>query len=252
MPTRIYVTGRVYIETAGRVIEEQEFPGRQGRLLFVYLVCHRNRPMTREELADVLWHESLPRAWDAALSALVSKLRALLKDVGPDAINLESAFGSYLLRTRGDIWVDREAAAMALDESEALLRAGEWQRAFPVCHIASITARQPFLPGEDAEWIERERAALRRILVRSLDAVSEVWLANGEPLLSIENAAEAVELEPFREIGYQRLMRLHQRVGNRAEALRVYEKCRTLLADELGADPSPETQALYLDLLGTP
>ena len=44
-------------------------------------------------------------------------------------------------------------------------------------------------------------------------------------------------------------MRSHAAQGNRAEALRVYQQCRQLLADELGIDPSPETEALYLELL---
>jgi DNA-binding SARP family transcriptional activator len=48
------------------------------------------------------------------------------------------------------------------------------------------------------------------------------------------------------------LIRAHTALGNRAEALRVYESCRRLLAAELGADPSPETQALYIELLGAP
>ena len=65
-------------------------------------------------------------------------------------------------------------------------------------------------------------------------------------------AKEAVALEPFRESGYRRLMEIHVAAGNRAEALRVYERCRRLLADELGAFPSPETEAIYRDLLRTP
>ena len=37
--------------------------------------------------------------------------------------------------------------------------------------------------------------------------------------------------------------------GNDAEALRTYERCRSLLAEELGAYPSPETETIYLDIL---
>jgi SARP family transcriptional regulator, regulator of embCAB operon len=44
-------------------------------------------------------------------------------------------------------------------------------------------------------------------------------------------------------------MRLHAGMGNRAEALRVFERCRTLLREELGASPSPQTEALFLDIL---
>jgi len=38
-------------------------------------------------------------------------------------------------------------------------------------------------------------------------------------------------------------MRLHHGAGDRAEALRVYRRCRRLLAEELGTAPSPETEA---------
>ena len=37
--------------------------------------------------------------------------------------------------------------------------------------------------------------------------------------------------------------------GNDAEALRTYERCRSLLAEELGAYPSPETETIYLEIL---
>ena len=71
---------------------------------------------------------------------------------------------------------------------------------------------------------------------------------NGEPSLALGATREGVALEPFREAGYRRLMRVHVALGNDAEALRVYENCRALLAKELGADPSPETQAVYRDV----
>ena len=47
-------------------------------------------------------------------------------------------------------------------------------------------------------------------------------------------------------------MEAHVVAGNRAEALRVYEKCRQLLAEELGAYPSPETDSIYRALLEAP
>ncbi len=60
---------------------------------------------------------------------------------------------------------------------------------------------------------------------------------------------EVLALEPFRETGYQLLMRAHAGAGNPAEALRVYERCRALLAEELGVSPSPATESLHLDIL---
>jgi SARP family transcriptional regulator, regulator of embCAB operon len=253
MPARVYVTGRVEIECDGRLVRQQQFPGRQGRLLFAYLICHRQRPMTREELAEALWPGELPDAWEGALHALISKLRTLLKGLGePNVITLTSAFGTYLLGIEGEVWIDREAAAEAIDDAEGRLRADDRQGAWAPSNIAAITARQPFLAGEEGEWIRLERARLTGILVRALDCLIDIWLANGESALALEAARENVALEPFRETSYQRLIRVHESVGNRAEALRVYESCRVLLATELGVDPSLETQALYLRLLGSP
>src|SRR5213078_970087 len=61
-----------------------------------------------------------------------------------------------------------------------------------------------------------------------------------------------IALAPFRETGYRRLMEAHVAAGDRAEALRVHERCRQLLADELGTYPSPETESVYRDLLDAP
>jgi SARP family transcriptional regulator, regulator of embCAB operon len=251
MVTRIFVLGRVEIESDGGLVTEPRFPGRQGRTLFAYLICRRQQPATPDELAEALWRDTLPPAWGSALHALISKLRRLLSQVGDgDTFNLTGGHGNYLLRVDGEVWIDREAAAEAIDEAEALVRAGETKRAWAPSNIAAIAARRPFLPGEEGEWIERERRRLHAILVRALDCLVDIWHANEEPALAVEAARESITLEPFRETGYQRLIRLHKALGNRAEALRVYEECRRLLACELGAEPSADTEALFLELLG--
>src|SRR5262245_6355547 len=251
MVTRVFVLGRVEIESEEGLVTEPRFPGRQGRRLFAYLVCNRQHPVTPEGLAEALWSETVPAAWQSALHALVSKLRKLLEEVGDgESLRLTAEHGNYLLRIGSDVWIDREAAAEAIDEAEAWLRSGDVKRAWGPCNIAAISARRPFLPGEEGDWFDRERGRLHAILVRAVDGLVDIWSANDESALAVEAARESIELEPFRETGYQRLIRLHQALGNRAEALRVYEDCRRLLASELGVDPSPDTEALFLEVLG--
>jgi DNA-binding SARP family transcriptional activator len=38
-------------------------------------------------------------------------------------------------------------------------------------------------------------------------------------------------------------------MGNRAEALRLFERCRRLLRDQLNATPAPQTEAVYARIL---
>lgn len=65
------------------------------------------------------------------------------------------------------------------------------------------------------------------------------------PAEAIRAAEDALTVEPFRETTYQRLMRVHAAAGNRAEALRAYQRSRSVLAEELGVPPSAETEAVY-------
>ena len=45
------------------------------------------------------------------------------------------------------------------------------------------------------------------------------------------------------------MMDAYAAIGNKAKTVSIYHEFRRLLADELGADPSSETEALYLKLL---
>jgi DNA-binding SARP family transcriptional activator len=116
---------------------------------------------------------------------------------------------------------------------------------------AASLAEQPFLPGDDGSWVETRRRELGEVRVRALSVLADACLRSGDPADAATWAEQVVGLEPFRETGYRRLMDAHAAGGNRAEALRVYERCRRLLADELGAYPSPETEAVYRALLDT-
>lgn len=247
---RIYLSGRMAIESGGTLLRASDFPGQQGRAAFAYLVERRGTPVSRSALADALWPDTLPRSWSPALSSIVSKLRALLSRAGLDGpAALGAVGGCYELQLPPGAWIDHEVAADAIHEAEAALKAGEPGRAYGPSAVAHHIARRPFMPGEEAEWIELRREKLSSILVRALECRAEVYLWNDEHSLAVEAARDALALRPFRETGYRLLMRAHAAAGNRAEALRVYERCRRLISEELGASPSRETKAVHSAVL---
>src|SRR5213078_1098267 len=114
---------------------------------------------------------------------------------------------------------------------------------------AESLARRPFLPGEDGAWVEQKRRDLVDIRERALSVLADACLRSGAAREAAKWAEELISVSPFREAGYRRLMEAHAAAGNRAEALQVYERCRLLLAEELGTYPSPETEAVYRELL---
>ena len=219
-------------------------------MALAYLVCERRRGVPREELAEAVWEDGPPPAWDVDVRALVSRLRAAATRIGLDGSTLiGSGLGCYQFNLPAGGWVDVEAAADAIHRAETLLRAGRPREACGWALVARMNARRPFLPGQDAAWVERRRSQLRDVHVRALDALAEVWIVTGDPLLAARDAEESVALEPYREIGYQWLMRAQAAASNRGEAVRAFRRCRDALARDLGVEPSPVTEAVFREVV---
>src|SRR3546814_5631924 len=66
---------------------------------------------------------------------------------------------------------------------------------------------------------------------------------------AIRTAKRILALDPLREDMHRWLMRAFAAAGQRASALAAYDACRSLLQEELGVPPEPETDALYKAIL---
>ena len=233
------------------VVPESQFRGKQSRLAFAYLVSERTRPVSREEMAAVIWPENMSNAWEAALSSLTNKLAALLSiDVlKTQGLSFNRGFGQYQVRLPGDAWIDIEAGTSALDRAESAIRSGDAGSALGPATVAASIARRTFLPGLNGFWEESQRRKLERQLLRALDCLYEMQVFRGETELAVETAMEAAALDPYRERTKRYLMEAYAATGNKAKAVSVYHEFRKLLADELGTEPSSDIEDLYLKLL---
>ena len=253
MSIRIYLTGRVALEVDGVVVlDERRFRGRQGRLVFAYMVCHRTRAVSREELAILLWPKEMSPSWSIGLSAVISRFRGILSSdaLRNQGVSLSRGLGQYRLILPSDAWVDLESGVSAIDRAESAMRNDDYGSILGPATVAATIARRSFLSGVSGHWVESQRRRQERQLIRALDCLSSMRLHTNEPDLAVESSIEAISLDPYRESSYQLLMHAYLATGNRAEALSRYHHLRELLADELGTEPSPETESVYLKLLG--
>ena len=243
--TRIQLCGPLFVRLDGRRIDDR-LAGRQLRLLFVYLVLAREGPSTRERLVDALWGEAPPPAADAALSALLSRLR---RSLPPSCLSGRSDIRLVL---PADAWIDSEQAALACHRAESSRARGDWPGVFTASLVAYYIARRGFLPGEELPWVEDHRRHLADVLLDARECFGEACLALGGAELpgALRSGRELIEQAPYRETGYRILMEALAAEGKVAEALRVYDGLRVRLADELGASPSPDLQRVHRRLLG--
>ena len=241
---RIQLCGGCVLEWDGVRLDDR-LPGRQGRLLFAYLVLNRHRSTTRAELAEALWSREHPAAAEAGINALLSKLRRIL---GPGVVDGRS---SLHLRLSRDTDVDVETAVSAVHRAESRVALGEFKNAWAPSLTALFIAERELLPGESAPWIDEHRVRMEDVRLRALEAHAAAAYGTGGTELpgAIRTGRRLIQLAPLRETGYQILMQALARQGNVAEALGVYSRLRDILRDELGVSPSAETQAVYDHLL---
>jgi DNA-binding SARP family transcriptional activator len=242
---RIQICGPLAIERDGERLDAG-LPGRQGRLLFTYLVVNRHRHVPRGAVAEALWREPDPAAVDARLNPLLSKLRRVF---GADAIDGRSTLRLCLR----DVWVDLEAAVDSIHRAESAVAQQDWPRSWGPALTALFVAERDFLPGEDAPWIEETRRQLMEIRLRALECYTAAGVGIGgtELAAAIRAGRQLTRLAPLRESGYRYLMRALAAQGNLAEALDVYGQLSDCLRDQLGVSPSPATRELYESLLAT-
>jgi len=244
--TRIQLCGKLVARVAGNEIGDL-LPGRQGRLLFAYLLLHRTRDSSRDELADALWPQGPPGSPDVSLRALLSKLRAI---VGEEVL---ASRPQVRLCLAPDAFVDIEAARAAIHRAESALAREAPTEAWGPAQVALFTGRRGLLPGEDAPWIDEQRRELEDLHTRGLEAYGNACVRiGGCELPAAERAGrELARLAPYRESGHRLLIEALAAQGNVAEALRSYDSLRELLRAELGIAPSAEMRELHARLLAT-
>lgn len=247
---RVNLAGRVGLEIDGVTVSMTGL-GRPARSALAYLTCHRHRPVSRDELAEVLWGEELPQSWDQMLRGIIFKLRRVLSAAGFDANSiLTSGAGAYALQLPPDAVVDVDEAAQALEGAEAAMDARYSATADLKAQAALEVASRGFALDGAGLWIEDRQSDLRELGLRALDVIARAALLEERWHAAVAAAEKVLSIEPFRESAYVRLMEAHAGAGSRGEALAAYERCRQILAEELGVGPSAQTEVAYLRLLG--
>jgi DNA-binding SARP family transcriptional activator/tetratricopeptide (TPR) repeat protein len=242
--TRIQLCGRLSVEIDGAQVVG-DLRGKQVPLLLAYLVLNRDRPIGREELIGALWPDRAPRSQDAALRTLLSRLRSGL------GRSVLTGRDELILDFPEPVWIDVEAAGLEVARAQDALARGDVRSAWALAQVPLNVANRGLLPGSQATWLEPRRRELEDIRLQALEVIGRAGLSlGGTQLASVERAARSlIGTEPYRESGYVLLMEALAAEGNVAEGLRVFERLRRLLRDELGAAPSPETLAVHERLL---
>jgi DNA-binding SARP family transcriptional activator len=233
MAVEIRLLGGLEVAADGRLLA---LPTRKTEALLARLALRPGVPVARAELSALLWPDRPDAQGRGSLRQALASIRRVFEEAGAPG---PSAGGDAVaLDTRG---VSVDVARL-----EAALSRGVLAEAIAL-HRGPLLAGFP--PVEDTfdAWVDGERAALGR---RLLAAIRGALASDGaEPdVLALTDAALAID--PAFEEGWRARMRVLVARGDRAGALREYERCREALRRELSVAPAPATEILRREIAG--
>jgi DNA-binding SARP family transcriptional activator len=226
--------------------------GPQVRALLACLLANANQVISVEKLIEMLWPLSPPKRPRDTLLVHMGRLRQVLEPgrrsrSGSDRLRTES--GGYRLRV--------DPGELDAEEFQDLARLG--QRALAAgdaAHARQLLAdgldlwRGPVLADTLVDALERDWVpALEQIRLLALEDRIEADLRLGAHPHLLGELRDLVASHPTRERLLGEYLVALYRSGLKAEALKRYEEYRQSLSDEQGADPGPQLQRVWLDIL---
>jgi DNA-binding SARP family transcriptional activator len=209
--------------------------------LFQFFLVHPRREWRREYLADLFWRGARSQRQRSALNSAVWRIKRQLRDI--DGLELVSQGRSLRLDIAPQVDVDVEEldhAVVACARCESLDRDR-------VRRLRAMLERSeaPFMDGVQAEWVLAERERVFNLQIRGLTLLMH-WLGEQHRYEeALEVGRRLLSADPAREAAQCAVMWLYVLNGQRAQAIRHYERFRRWLDRELGIAPMPETRALY-------
>src|SRR6266481_4150742 len=190
--------------------------------LLAYLCLAQGERVSRSRLAGVLWDRSGDAQARMSLRHALSELNNIANGAVPGLIEIDRDLVCLDARAR---WIDAFAVP---DHSERLLEDFD----------GISSAFDHWLTIERVQFEDRLRATLEKELNRLIEE-------NAAPELRAAAARRLINFEPTHEGAVRSLITAFVEMGDRAQAVREYERCRTALHSMLDLTPSKETVALY-------
>lgn len=198
----------------------------------------------RETLLETLWPD---RATNMAGQCLNSLMYSLRKSVG-DAIHKGELVlhedGAYRINTEAGVQIDVNLFDTFVQKGHQANVAGDLNTAAS-CYVRAIDLyRGDLRTSPDVNsLIERER--LRASFLTILAHMADYSFSSGNYTLAARYSQQILENDPCREDAHRQIMRCFVRLGQRAQALRQYQLCASVLRVEFDIDPEPQTVQLF-------
>lgn len=230
-PVRIYTLGRFAVVRHGNTLHFDAKAQRRPLEMLKALVAFGGRNVSEEMLTEALWPDAEGDAGHQVFATTLHRLRKLLSV--DDAIRQED---KRLTLDARYVWVDVWAFERALSHDAINDRHPESARSL---------YHGSFLAGEMQSWALASRERLRSKFLRMVVHHGSNLEQAGQWGEAVAWYQQGLDTDPLAEELYRGLMRCYARLGRPTEAQAIYDRCRAILTQMLGVEPSRETKELW-------
>ena len=245
-PIRIQTLGRFRLWRNTEKVDTKEWVRDKTVQLLQYLISNRQRhALHKEKIMDHLWEDGDDRDFKVALHG-VNKVLEPERPSRTEPTYVVRQGVSYQLDLE-KVWIDVEALEKyVIIGNESL---GTDNIISKTAYKYAIELYQGiYLPNRIYEdWSSEEREKTQMLILGAYTTLSEILL-NENPIESIRLAQNALSIDPTWEDAYRLQMQGYLAKGNRPQAIKTYQKCVTVLEEEYGIDPLPETKKLIKEI----
>jgi predicted ATPase/DNA-binding SARP family transcriptional activator len=236
---RVLALGPVEVYRDGELLRDDLWPYAKPKELLLYLLAHP-QGRTREQIGVVFWPESSAAQVKNSFHVTLHHLRKVLGS--NEWVTLESE----RYRINPEFGFELDAAIFKDQATAALRRVRAGAGSAEQLNAAVALYRGDFLDGEGTrDWYLEHRDHLQRLYIDALAALGEILILDGDYTTATETYRRILARDNLREDAHRQLILCLSRAGDRARALKHYERLLVLLREELGAEPETETTQLY-------
>ncbi|MCA3316527.1 MAG: hypothetical protein INF95_05700 [Roseomonas sp.] len=211
--------------------------GRKARAILGYLCLHAGQRVPRAKIASLLW-DRVPD--HQARASLRQSLRELLLAFGPLADEILETDAEMVRLNQRVCWVD-SAAILAGPHPANLLRTD----LAALCEGELLEDLNGISEAFD-EWLLMERARFATEITGVFDEELHQIAKGDVPAERRAGLARRIiACDPTHEGASRILMTALSDLGEKAQALREFERCRMAMRSRLEVEPSAESRALY-------
>lgn len=215
------------------------------RSLLAYLILHPTTAHQRQQVALLLWPDSIESQARTNLRRAIHTLRQTFPDIEQF---MEMEAQTLQWRVDAPAVVDVTEFEQALTVAESAAQAGQSKKLFVALEKAAGLYQGKLLPSCHDPWIKPEQKRLQQRCIQVYSQFIYLLLERENYRDVIHYSQKLLRLDPLNESAYLSLMQSYMKSGDRSNALQSYYRCRTIF-DELGKKPSAGTQILYESLL---